>query len=448
MPDGRARVADANRRYAAAQDEALWADVAQAGRGAGGLRGTLRAGAAVARALVEPGGPLDGDAPPQLRPIPRARDTHEYADWAAVMAGDRAPLVRVAPGDRPLHVAFVVLPFGYGSGGHEVVFRTVAALEAAGHTCSLWFDDPFGFDPAPASVLRRRIRDVFDVAIDAPLHRGFDHWFGADVAIATGWQTVWPLLRRPGCGARAYLVNDDEPAFYAESIERRLAAATYDEDLYRIAGTRWMLQRILDRHGGAGGHFEYAVAPAYAPRPVPREPATVVLYARTVTQRRAVGLAVMALEELIVRRGRDLRVVMFGDEHPLPAPFAYEFAGLVRAERLAWLYSAGTVGVALSMTNASLVPQDMGACGLPCVELDLGAAADAYPPDGSVELAPFDPGAMADAIARLLDDPALRARRAAAGLARARERTWKRTGTQIAEQLTTALARAQAALDG
>jgi glycosyltransferase involved in cell wall biosynthesis len=259
---------------------------------------------------------------------------------------------------------------------------------------------------------------------------------------------VWPLLRRPGCGARAYLVNDDEPAFYAESIERRLAAATYDEDLYRIAGTRWMLQRILDRHGGRGGHFEYAVAPAYTRRPVEREPATVVLYARTVTQRRAVGLAVMALEELICRRGYDLRVVMFGDEHPLPAAFDYEFAGLARAERLAWLYSSATVGIALSMTNASLVPQDMGACGLPCVELDIGAAADTYPPDGSVELAPFDMMGMADAIARLLDDGELRARRAAAGLARARERTWERTGAQIVEQLGAALGQAQAGLAG
>jgi beta-1,2-rhamnosyltransferase WsaF-like protein len=439
------RIAAANRRFARAQDRAVWTDLAaaEAGRGADGLRGRLRGAAAVARRLTEQAGPEGGDGPPPLRAIPRARDAHEYADWAAVIAGARAPLAAAAPDRSQLHLAFVILPFGYGSGGHEVVFRTVAQLEAAGHTCSLWFDDPFGFEPMPASVIRRMIKDQFGIAVEAPLHRGLEDWFGADVAIATGWQTVWPLMRLEGCAARAYLVNDDEPAFYAESIESRLALATYDEDLYRITGTRWLLDRIVDRHGGVGGSFDYAIAPSYHPRPVQREPGTVVLYARTVTPRRAAGLGVLALDELINRRGYDLRVVMFGDSHPLPAPFAYEFAGLVHPDRLAWLYSTATVGVALSMTNASLVAQDMGACGLPSVELADGAAGTTYAGDGPVELAPFDAGGLADAIARLLDDRDLRERRGQAGIALGRSRTWDRTAGQIVEQLNLALDHAQ-----
>src|SRR4051812_33805123 len=111
MRDARERVAVANRRYAQAQDRALWADVAAAARGAGGLRGTVRAATALARALVQRGGPPPGEELPALRPVARARDTHEYADWAVVTAGGRAPLVRVDPSGGPLHVAFVVLPF-------------------------------------------------------------------------------------------------------------------------------------------------------------------------------------------------------------------------------------------------------------------------------------------------------------------------------------------------
>ena len=118
----------------------------------------------------------------------------------------------------------------------------------------------------------------------APLHHGLGDWFGADVAVATGWQTVWPLLRLPGVQARAYLVNDDEPAFYPRSVESELAGETYRQDLYCITGTRWMFELLRERDGARGGWFDYPVAPAYSVRPVERRDDTVVVYARTVTQ--------------------------------------------------------------------------------------------------------------------------------------------------------------------
>ena len=52
--------------------------------------------------------------------------------------------------------------------------------------------------------------------------------------------------------------------------------------------------------------------------------------------------------------------------------------------------------------------------------------------DGPVELAPFDPIALADALERLLDDPAERERRSAAGRDVRRGRT---PGTSAAEQV-------------
>ena len=201
-----------------------------------------------------------------------------------------------------------------------------------------------------------------------------------------------------------------------------------------------MLELLRERDGARGGWFDYPVASAYSVRPVERRDDTVVVYARTVTHRRAVALAVLALEELIVNRGRKLRVQMFGDEYPLPdAPFDFEFLGLVRPERLAWAYSEATVGIALSMTNASLVPQDMRACGLPCVELAGGAAEATYGDSGGVVFAAFDPVSIADQVERLLDDPAERRRRRDEGLAATRERSWARSGQQVEEHLRAAL---------
>ena len=57
------------------------------------------------------------------------------------------------------------------------------------------------------------------------------------------------------------------------------------------------------------------------------------------------------------------------------------------------------------MTNYSLVPQEMLACGLPCVELDAPSVVAAFGRDGPIELAAAEPMAIAEALERLLDDP-------------------------------------------
>ena len=69
-------------------------------------------------------------------------------------------------------------------------FSCCCGSRARGHDISLWIDDELGHmkDARPARI-RRQIRDWF-VPLEAPVYKGFDEWFGADVALATGWQTA------------------------------------------------------------------------------------------------------------------------------------------------------------------------------------------------------------------------------------------------------------------
>jgi glycosyltransferase involved in cell wall biosynthesis len=99
----------------------------------------------------------------------------------------------------------------------------------------------------------------------------------------------------------------------------------------------------------------------------------------------------------------------------------------------------------LSLTNHSLVAQEMVACGLPAVEADGPSTRAAF--GDAVELAPAEPMALARAIERLLDDPALRARREEAGLAWAAQRTWEHAAGQVEDGLRAALAAQSAAGD-
>jgi SAM-dependent methyltransferase len=83
----------------------------------------------------------------------------------------------------------------------------------------------------------------------------------------------------------------------------------------------------------------------------------------------------------------------------------------------------------------------MLACGLPCVDLAGFSSETVFGAEGPVELAPFDPMALADAMERLLDDDGLWERRSRAGLEFVRGRTWDRAAEQVEAGLREALRR-------
>jgi O-antigen biosynthesis protein len=372
------------------------------------------------------------------------QEAHEYEQIARVLREGPAALLDPVPGmaDRErLHLAFVIPPFSVGSGGHNIIFQLVLRLELMGHTCSLWVDDPFNQRRHEwAAFMRGSIREHF-AAVRAPLHKGFAHWHGADVVVATGWQTVYPALELGGVRARAYLVNDHEPEFYSTSVESVWAAETYRLGLYAICGSPWLRDLYVERYGGVGEVFDYGVDHAvYRPLPVERRRDTVVFYCRSTTPRRAVALGVIALHELY-RRRPDLRVVMFGERHPLPTPFPHEHLGVASPEELALVFSQATVGLCLSMTNYSLIPQEMLACGLPCVDLRGASAESVFGADGPVELSAFDGDALAGHTQALLEDRELWERRSRAGLEFVAGRSWDHATEQVERALRSALRR-------
>jgi len=354
-----------------------------------------------------------------------------------------APLLPAIPGiseQTPLHIAIVIPPFRTGSGGHDTIFRVFSEVERLGHTCSVWVDDPLGYmrGERPA-VIRDSIRSDF-APLNAPVHVGFDDWFGADVALATGWQTVFPVLRLDASRARAYFVQDHEPEFYGGGTEHRWAQETYTKGLHAICASPWLSDIVRERYGGTASTFQLGQDPAvYHPRDVPRRRDMIVFYGRSVTPRRAVPLGLLALAELH-RRRPDVRIVIYGDPDPLETTFPYEHAGVASQEQLAWLYSEATAGLCLSMTNYSRVPQEMMACGLPCVDLAGYSAESVFGEDGPAELSEFSVLALADHMERLMDDDELWQRRSDAGREFVAAHTWDAAALEVEAGLREALA--------
>ena len=348
------------------------------------------------------------------------------------------PVDGMADRDR-LRLAMMIPPFSRGSGGHNTLFQIFSRLEARGHACSVWLVDYYGYRRAvwPA-VLREEIREYF-APFEGPVYNDFAAWQGADIAIATGWQTVHAMLELDRCRARAYVVNDHEPDFYPAAAERALAAETYGYGMHCIAASPWLRDLLIERYDTTAEAFQLGVDhDIYQPRPVQRQPATVIYYARYATPRRAVPIGLMALAEL-KRRRPDVRIVLFGTDEVLDASFPYEHIDVLSPIQLSWLYSEATVGLCLSLTNFSLMPKEMLACGLPCVELAGISAESIFGSDGPLELALLDSNQIAHSLQRLLEDSEERARRSREGIEFVASHTWDHATDEVEAGLRHAL---------
>jgi O-antigen biosynthesis protein len=388
------------------------------------------------------GAPPEDSPLPQPKHLPQLLPHDDYSVVTDVWRDGPAPLLEPVPGmaaRERLRLAMVIPPFARGSGGHNTLFQIFSRLERRGHSCSVWLADYHNqMRELWPAVLRHDINEFF-ASFQGPVYKGFDQWQGADVVIATGWQTVHAALRLDQCRARAYVVNDHEPEFFATSTERVLAEDTYRHGLHCIAASPWLRDLLIDRYDASADAFQLGVEQdTYRPRPIERRTDTVVYYARHSTARRAVPIGLLALTELH-RKRPDLRIVLFGSPDVMYAAFPYESMGLLSPTQLSWLYSEATVGLCLSLTNFSLMPKEMLACGLPCVELAGVSAESIFGSDGPLELAPLDPRAIADTLAGLLDDPARRDQRSREGIEFVASHTWEHATDEVEAGLRHAL---------
>jgi O-antigen biosynthesis protein len=390
------------------------------------------------RLLSLEGGSGDGDAG---WPVVRAwKQGYDYVRDS--LASPSAPLLPPSPhdGEKPLmHFAWIIPPFRRGSGGHMTIFTLLRELERRGHSHSIWLHDPGGQMYGGGSVARREIVEQF-MPTRAGVFTDFSDWHGADVAIATGWQTAYPLKLLEDCSLKAYLVQDFEPDFFPASSERIWAEQTYSLGYPAVAASPWLRDLLRSRYGAVAEAFELGVElDVYRDLGREREPATVLYYARPATPRRATELGLLALAEL-KRRRPDARVILFGDSKPPAASFDYEFAGILDSTALARLYNRATAGLVISLTNYSRMPKEMMACGLPVVDVDHPSVISVFGSDEHViTLAKPDPFAIAGRLVELLDDAGRREQVARAARELVSTMTWEAGAVELEHHLRAAL---------
>jgi hypothetical protein len=259
--------------------------------------------------------------------------------------------------DRSLIVNWVMSPPAEGSGGHTTVLRMVEYLESKGHVCRLYLDDRFDGDVRRHEDLIRRVFPGVVAAV-ADARAGLAE---AHVSVATSWGTAYRLAADPSAGRRVYFVQDYEPWFSPVGAEYVIAENTYRLGFHGITAGRWLDHKLSTEFGMTCDHFAFGCDTAvYQLENLGSRPG-VAFYAKPSTPRRAYDLGIAALT-LLHRQRPDTVIHLFGERIPAP-PVPCVNHGVVSPAQLNRIYNDCAAGLALSMTNVSLIPWELLASG-------------------------------------------------------------------------------------
>lgn len=353
----------------------------------------------------------------------------------AAMHCTEAPLSPATTSFNPngINIHWVMPDFAPGAGGHMTIFRMVHFLEVMGHKQTIWINNPTQHsteDEAYQTILKHFQHFGGDVRF---VDEDFAEVAEGDALIATDCWSVYPVVSAPKFLKRFYFVQDHEPSFHAVGAEHILAEQTYKFDLDCICASPWLADMMRETYGRTASHFWLAAdKKLYWPPSQPRQSTVprIAVYARHFTARRAVELALLALENL-AERDINFHVDFFGaDLDLIAAPFPVTDHGVASPEALASLFRAADIGLVFSATNYSLVPQEMMASGLPIVELG-GESTRAIFPDETVTLAEPHPTKISDALYELLTDQKKRIEQANSALEWVTAFSWPKSAKAV-----------------
>ncbi len=331
----------------------------------------------------------------------------------------------------PLTLTWFIPDFDVGSGGHTTIFRIISLLQVLGHKSTIVLIPPTKFQN------RGKALEVVVRHFVTEFTGEFMFWGEelpeSDVVIATSWQTAYYVNSLGGSAGRFYFVQDFEPHFFPMGSLYVFAENTYRLGLKCLAASPWLANLLRENYGAQAASFDLAYSPGqYFPMNITRKPKTVLFYARHLTVRRGFELGILALK-LLKRAAPDVEVILFGATAYPNIPFPCTCLGVLSHEELLRLYNMATVGLVISLTNYSLIPNEMMACRLPVVDMETECMSMIYRNGVDIVLAPPDPHRIASAILSLLQDDSFRETIAKNAHQAVTRLTWEKTAQRIDE---------------
>lgn len=274
------------------------------------------------------------------------------ADLERPVTATIPPIVR----DMPIELNWVIGAAGPGSGGHTTAYRIVKYLQGRGYVIRVYLYDPLGGDHKYYEAMAR---EHYGLTCEiGNVRHGMANAHGV---VATDWPSAYAVYNARCTGKRFYFVQDFEPFFYPVGTNSVLAENTYRMGFHGITAGPWLAEKLSSDFGMATDHFPFGCDTSHYRRDPLAKRSGVAFYARAGTPRRAVELGLLAFE-LFARRQPNIELHFYG-ERIGDLPFKFVNHGLVTPARLNEIYNRCFAGLSLSLTNVSLVPYEMLACG-------------------------------------------------------------------------------------
>ncbi|MBT0571530.1 glycosyltransferase family 4 protein [Curvibacter sp. CHRR-16] len=362
----------------------------------------------------------------RLRYGPKADLVSRYG-YALLGNFEQHPDTAAAPANT---VNWFLSGFSATSGGHINIMRFVHALEARGYECRIviaegeWMRD--------ANAVRQQMIQAFG-PMQAQVYLSAQTAPPAYASIATGYDTAYYVRAFTSTHKKFYFVQDFEPWFSAPGSNHTLAEATYRFGFIGITAGNWLAEKLAAEYGMETHPFGFSYDETLYTNQArtEHEEKRVFFYARPETERRAFELGVLALH-LVYQQCPQLKVVFAGGNlERQKFSFPCEVHGKLNVRDLGALYNSCDAALVLSMTNASLLPVELMACGTPVVS-NTGAWVEWLLNGDNAQLASAEPHALASALQTVLKDSNTWQRLHRAGLATAQQNSWGQEADKVA----------------
>ena len=269
-------------------------------------------------------------------------------------------------------VAWVISPPGRTSGGHQNAFRFMKVLEEAGHTLTIYLYSPAKYPVVNVQAVKEMLAETTaypDLKAEIKVYSPSDGIEGDfDAIFASDWGTAYAAYRYEGKAKRLYFTQDYEPWFFSKGSDYVLAENTYKFGFYGISAEKWLAKKLTRDFGMPGGAYEYGVDSSKYHLVNKEYRNEVLFYSRPPTPRRATEFGLLALKELHNQRP-DITINLVGwDMSDFDVPFPDINNSALDIKELNAVYNRCAAGLALSLTNLSLLPMElMGAGVVPVV---------------------------------------------------------------------------------